>query len=365
MSIKCDILIIGAGPAGLSAALILSNEGFSTIILEKNKKSQPNNSKYDITEGTQIHKILDELDVKPKKISSISEWNSPNYRYILDSKIEDFYFKRGSEEDSLENLLIEKLNKNFISVNFNSKVNSIRKKEKNVIEVVVDKDNKKIKVKPKYIIVADGSDSNFRRKMNLKSDKFAIFNGLGVLIETEKKDIIPHARIFFNQNIAPGGYIYSGSVDKDTFFCITSDSLLNKKILSKQHLEFFIKREIKEKYIIKNYFSGIGISGIQKVNFGNVIFIGGAALLNDPFLGYGLNYAIESAFFAAKSIENNNLEIYTKYIDKIQHMFKDLFFAREIWREADNDFFDKLIQTFNGKYSTTDKKISKIQRLFF
>ena len=41
MSIKCDVLIIGGGPAGLSAALFLSNESFSTIVLEKNKTCGP------------------------------------------------------------------------------------------------------------------------------------------------------------------------------------------------------------------------------------------------------------------------------------------------------------------------------------
>ena len=103
MSIKCDVLVIGGGPAGLSAALILPNKGFSTIVLEKNKTCGPKHPKYDITEGNRIREILDEIGIEPNKISSRSEWLSPNHNFVLDSKIEDFYFKRGADDDSLEN----------------------------------------------------------------------------------------------------------------------------------------------------------------------------------------------------------------------------------------------------------------------
>ena len=176
MSIKCDVLVIGAGPAGLSAALLLSNKEFSTIVLEKNENGGPNFTEYDITEGTRVHKILNELDVKPDKISSTSEWISQNHSYILSSKIEDYYFKRGPEEDSLENVLLEKLNENYASVYFKSKVDSIKLKEKEVVEVEVDTNIKKIKIKPKCVVVADGTDSDFRRKLKVETNKFAKFN---------------------------------------------------------------------------------------------------------------------------------------------------------------------------------------------
>jgi flavin-dependent dehydrogenase len=323
-----------------------------------------NITEYDITEGNRICKILNELDVKPKKISPISEWISPNYSYILHSKIEDFYFKRGAEKDTLENLLFEKLNKNFISVFFKSKVDSIKIKEKEVVEVEVDKYIEKIKIKPNYVIVADGADSDFRRKMNVETNKFAKFNGFGVLIESDKNDVIPHSKIYFNQKIAPGGYIYSGSVGKESFFCIVTDDIFNNKKSLKQYLNKLLKHEIKGEYTVKNYFGGTGISGIQEVIIGNVFFIGSAALFHDPFFGYGLNYAIESSYYAATAIEKNDFEIYSKYVNKIQQKFKDLFFAREIWRRADNNFFDQTIKAFNEEFITDSEVISKILKLF-
>jgi len=58
------------------------------------------------------------------------------------------------------------------------------------------------------------------------------------------------------------------------------------------------------------------------------------------------------------------MEIYREYANKIQREIKDLFFAREIWRKADNDFFDRLIKAFNGEYNRSDEKINKILELF-
>ena len=364
MSIKCDVLIIGGGPAGLSAALFLSNKSFSTIVLEKNKTCGPKHTKYDITEGNRIREILDRIGINANKTSSRSEWFSPNYSYVLNSGIKDFYFKRGPGEGSLENVLLKKLYNNKVDVFFKSKVNFIEFQKKEIVTVKVNIDSKKIEIKPKYVIVADGSGSEFRKRLNINTEYFAKFNGFGVLIESYQSNVIPYTKIYLDEKITPGGYIYSGSVDKETFFCLVNDDKFTNKKSSKQHLKYFIEKNMKEKFTVKNYFSGIGISGIQQVLFGNTLFIGGAALFYDPFLGYGLNYAIESAYFASNAIEKNDLSIYTEYANRIQKEFKDIFFAREIWRKADNNFFDKLIRAFNGEYNNSDEKINKILDLF-
>ena len=363
MSIKCDVLVVGGGPAGLSTALFLSNKGFSTIVLEKSKTCGPKHTKYDITEGNRIREIIDEIGINTNKTSSRSEWCSPNYSYVLNSEIKDFYFKRGPGEGSLENVLLKKLN-NKVEVFFKSKVNFIESQKKEIVTIKVNKGSKKIDIKPKYVIVADGPESEFRKRLNIDTEYFAKFNGFGVLIESNQSDLIPHAKIYLDEKIAPGGYIYSGSVGKEIFFCLMTDDKFTKKESLKHRLNFFLERNMKEKFTVKNYFGGIGISGIQEVLLGNTLFIGGAALFYDPFLGYGLNYAIESAYFAANAIKKNDLSIYIEYANRIQKEFKDIFFAREIWRKADNNFFDKLIRAFNGEYNNSDEKINKILDLF-
>ena len=207
---------------------------------------------------------------------------------------------------------------NKVDVFLKSKVNFIEFQKKEIMTVKVSIDNKKIEIKPKYVIVADGPESDFRKRLKIDTECFVKFNGFGVLIESNKSDVIPHTKIYLDEKITPGGYIYSGSVDTETFFCLVNDDKFTKKKSSKQHLKYFLEKNMKEKFTVKNYFSGIGISGIQQVLFGNTLFIGGAALFYDPFLGYGLNYAIESAYFASNAIEKNDLYVYKEYTNKIQ-----------------------------------------------
>jgi len=364
MTIKCDVLVVGAGPAGLTAALLLSKKGFSASVLEKSKTVGPSGTKYDITEGAKIREILDEVDIKPNKISNISEWFSPNHNFILDSNIEDFYFKRGPDKDSLENVLLEKLKENDVNVFFESNINSIDLKKQGIDSIDVNIKNEDMRLEPTYVIAADGHESKLRKISNIKAKNLATFKGFGVMLESKEKDTVPHAKIYFDKRLSPGGYIYSGSVGREVFFCVVIDNIFSEKTTLKKNLEYFLEKNISGDFIVKNYFGGIGVSGIQKVQVGNVLFIGGAALFYDPFFGYGLNYAIESAFVATQAIQKNNIESYNKYANEIQKDIEEMFIAREIWRKTDNKFFDKLILAFGGEYNKDDDEINKILEVF-
>jgi flavin-dependent dehydrogenase len=364
MTITCEVLVVGAGPAGLSAALLLSKNGVSTVVLEKNKIPGHRQTFYDITEGSRIRKILNELKIKPQKISSISEWFSPNHSYILDSKIEDYYFKRGPEKDSIENILLKKLPKKNVTVLFASHIDTPEIKKKEVIEITVKTMREKTTIKPKYIIGADGAGSDLRSRLQINTKIYATFRGVGIVVESKKQDEIPHAKIYFDEQLAPGGYIYSGSVGNKSFFCVVIDDIFSKKIKLHKSLEKFLEQTVNRKITAKNYFGGFGTSGIYKNPFKNVLFVGGAALFCDPFFGYGLNYAVESAYTAAQAIIKNNIEMYRKYVKEIQLEIINLYKAREIWRKADNNFFNRLIQTLNDKHNVNCIEINQIIDLF-
>lgn len=364
MKINCDVLVVGAGPAGLVASLLLSKKGFSVVILEKNNHIGNASSKFDITEGHRIKPFLDELKISPNKISSKSEWISKNNIFILDSKIQDFYFKRGNTSDSLEHNLYLRLQKktDFVTFLFDSEIDSI-KTSGDKIEKIISKNNI---ILPQYVIFADGGNNgDILREKNLDIDSsiLASFKGFGGTIQSSETKIIPHAKINFDSNLAPGGYVYSGTIESETFACIVIDDLFSKKTDLKKNLIQFVKKNFGKTSII-NYFTGKGISGLKNTSLGNLYFVGGSAFFHDPFLGYGLNYAIESAYYAAQSIIEKKDELYKSYSLKIQDEFKKSFFAREIWRKADDNFFDRLISALNGTYEPYENDIISILDLF-
>ncbi len=357
VKIECDVLIVGAGPAGLTTSLLLSEQGFSVTVLEKQNTVGSPNLKFDITEGNRIKSILDKINISPNKILSKSEWISPNDTFTLDSTIQDFYFKRGNTNDSIEQNLYQKIREetDLTTFFFNSTVDRIKSNE-NKIEYIL---SKKTKIISKHVIFADGENN----PKNQDSTILAKFTGFGAVFSSPQTELIPHAKIYFDWNIAPGGYIYSGSVDKETFVCLVVDKKVSKKTDLKRNLNEFIKKNFGNIQIF-NYFSGTGISGLKQNAKRNTYHIGGSAFFHNPFLGYGLNYAIESAYYAAQSLIKGDNEIYTSYCKKIQDEIKESFFARKIWRKANNTFFNRFIGSLNGTYNPSEQEIINLLELF-
>ncbi|MEE8565059.1 MAG: NAD(P)/FAD-dependent oxidoreductase [Candidatus Thermoplasmatota archaeon] len=364
MGIKSDVLIIGGGPAGLSAALMLSKKGISYTIVEKNDYFGSKLNEYDITEGIRINEILKYLNVKPNKISKKSEWFSLKNSSILKSKIGDFYFIRGANKDSIENKLLKNIDTNNLNVYYHSTIDSFKIRDNKIENVIINNKNEKIQINPKYIIIADGGKTDYKKNMIIKKKYFAQFNGFGVVIKTKEENIIPDARIYFDKNIFPGGYLYSGSIENNAFFCIVYDNIFELKINLQEYLIKFVNKIVKDSYLVNNYFSGFGISGIKESLLNNMMLIGGAAHFHDPFFGYGINYAIESAYFSSKSIYENDQTIYSKYVEKIHKEFNKRYIARRIFRKKNNEFYSKLIKSLNNESSPDDMQIYEILKIF-
>lgn len=363
MATNCDVLVIGGGPAGLTAANVLSKKDLSVIILEKGNNFGPESTKYDITEDERIRNILDTLEIEPNKTSSKSDWISKEKSYTLKSEIEDYYFKRGPDKDSLEKKLISNSNEENINSFRESEIQEINF-ENEKYSFIVNSSEGREKINPEYIIDAEGSESYISNELNLSSETFAKFEGLGVILDAQKENEIPHARIYLDKGLAPGGYLYSGSVKEDTFACVVIDSIFSEDVNIEENLKNFIRTQFSEDRKIKSYFSGIGISGRHKPVHKNIIFVGGAALLHGPFLGYGLNYAIESGYKAAQSITRNNLSMYREYFKEMQDEFSKMKSLRKFFRNANNDFFQNLINGMKEPSKIKNGKVKKILKIF-
>jgi len=358
--LKCDVLVVGAGASGSTASLMLSKMGYNVIAIDKASRIGGfTNPKIDITEselpdGSKLDPILKELQIKPLKIFNESVWHSRNESFTLKSDVYDFYFKRGPTKDSLDYQLMRiAINKGcdfwpkteVVKFNFNNG---------NIEEVILRSKRKNILIKPKIVVAADGSFSKCRKLAGIKELKSYCLEGFGARL---KGKIFQETWVIFDSEFAPGAYIYGGSINNESFIGIVIDNQITRKSskeyfnFNKKQNDFFRKFENSK---ILNLFGGKGKYGIiENLVKENLILVGSAGLLNDPFMGYGVNHAIFSGYKASNAtIDNLNNE---EKLNKYENFYKENFLSyfkkamktREIFKKLNNKDLDFIIRALS------------------
>ena len=97
MSIKCDVLVIGAGIAGATCSHILDSLGCNvTLIEQKDKLSYSHSQKIDFAEDKNLSTYITKYNLPLTKKTNVSRWYSPdNELFEFKSSINDIWCKRG------------------------------------------------------------------------------------------------------------------------------------------------------------------------------------------------------------------------------------------------------------------------------
>jgi len=285
--IECDVLVIGAGPAGSSAAWGVAREDLDVIIIEKKKTP-----KKDACAET-LSKVL--LEYLPFKIPDrFLKWELTGLKfYYEDLQItqddgiswKSYPLNRNEFDPFVLDLAIKEgatfyPNTEFIDLKYNTDLIA------NEVFVQNTEDKESMKIKPKIIIAADGVESNVLKKIGkYKEQKTAI----GYIKSYEFHDLplddYRYGHVFFGE-FADGayGYIFPKS---ETSANIGIATLSSNNIDEK--FNDFLK-------LIKDQISGsekvVDRSGeapiknpSKKISYGNIMFAGDAANQNfKPFL---------------------------------------------------------------------------------
>ncbi len=317
MEFESDITIIGAGPAGSTAAYLLTKSGFRVIIIDKSVFPRDKLCGGLITKKTinLLERVYGEKEESLKEKSIINFYTNKFY-FLNKEKI----LKNGSnkiptyfvERTVYDKYLLEKAVSSGAKFIYDEEVKKI---EFNSNIITTSKGNK---IQSRYIIGADGANSVLRKefeRLGILENKYWL-NNLGFALETFlDKDKLPFDKdtmyLYF-------GYIKTGYIwifPKKEKAVIGVGGLLNKldaKDMKKILTNFLISLRIDEKTVdtcIKN------IKG-HPIPFGNYIFnpvynntilIGDAAGLVNPLTGEGIYYAQRSAELVADAINKDYL----------------------------------------------------------
>ncbi|NMX21255.1 hypothetical protein C5S30_02215 [ANME-1 cluster archaeon GoMg4] len=360
---KCDVLVVGAGPAGSVAALYSSKQGLNTVLIEKNNKiGAHTNTKIDSSSDFGLTEIITEMGLKTENLVYNSKWHSPSGRsFTLHSKIGEYYFKRGPDPDSFECSTVSKAIKSGCKLFRGAIVEEIKEDGKMFFEVTISSQGaEKIVIKPEIIIAADGGNSIFHQYV----DKRIVHNRVAYGV-TGKDFIQPDtSEIYFDAQLAPGGYFYIVT-------CLSGLSsagiVLDSGKMQQSAVNYFHEYLNKNSKIadklntIINNFAGHGeIFDLDTYRNKNLLLAGDAAGLIDPVLGYGMMPAIISAYCAGEHsvravnnqdhslLDDYDTDIKQRFTKRLSHLY------RKVFDSLNNEDFELIIEILKGLESKID-----------
>lgn len=311
------VQILGAGLAGLSAAITLAKSGYEVDVFERNKDvgGRFHGDLQGLENWSEKKDILDDfkrmnidINFHFDPFSRITAANSLKINEVSTPKRPLYYLvKRGTVPGSLDLGLKEQAQDAGVKIHFEESI-------------------------PDADIVATGPIS-----------EHVVGTVKGITFKTDLEDT---AAVLFDNEAAFKGYAYllvtngygcMSTVLLDNLKTVNSCFERTKEIFSDIY-EFNIEEPKK--------CGGVGCFTIKKrFKEGNTLFVGEAAGLQDLFLGFGMKYAITSGFLAARSIINGE-----DYDEVIKSSFKNKLKAgvvnRYLWEKSSRDNYSMVVNNF-------------------
>lgn len=364
MNYEADIAIIGAGPAGSTAAYLLSKVGLNVILVDK--CFFPRDKLCGGLVSTKAIKLLEKIfDETEESLNQkqIINFSSNKFEFVCKKKsLAKCYTKIPThfvERAVYDKFLLDKAVESGVKIIYGEEVKKVDLDSNNLIT------SKGNTISSKYIIGSDGTNSILRKEFENKGaiDKESWQTNLGfaleILVDKEKipfeKDIMylyfgymktGYAWIFPNNDkvvIGMGGLLKE--LSNNNFKTIFNSFLISLG-LDKKTVDDCIK-DIRGHPIPFGNF-------IENPVYKNTILIGDAAGLVNPVTGEGIYYAQRSAEIAVDAIlkdytnQGNLVENYTKNLNL--YLMPELLNTRKsrnmYFRIFNNYFLGKIVTSF-------------------
>ena len=330
---KYDVVIVGFGPTGGTLANLLALNGFSILVLEKEKSFYPlpRAVHFDdeimrvfetigITNTFLKHTIINKgTKFVDKKNRVILDWPRP--REITEN---GWYPSYRFNQPDLERELRKKL-KSYkkVEIRQSSNVKKIINKKNDVNITFEDINSKKIlNIKSKYLIGCDGANSTTRSQMKTKMNNLGFTQKWAVidLILNKDKKNLPDRTIQYSNPTRPATYCRNVGKRRRWEFAIKKTENI-ETILSNKYIWNFLKPWLKkkearmERKTIYTFQSALAKSWKK----GRIFLAGDAAHLMPPFMGQGMCAGIRDVSNLAWKISHC---LKTEHNDKLLNTYQ-------------------------------------------
>ncbi len=296
-----EIIIIGAGPSGLSTALFLSEMGYKPTIIDKKSAISKHSKALGVNPRTltimELYGITDRFMKNGRIMSAVNLWKGDRHIYKNDfSQIKSKYpFMLIQPQKESEEILLEEIESRNISVEYNSEFIEWHN-SKGKYSVSTKKDMKVAK-EYDYVIGADGGSSKVREQLGIEykgyryDQEWELFD---IELEMDVNRDEGHIRLF-----PEGGMIMIRLKENIWRIAGNMESILN--YLPQGTTVGAIHWESKFR---------INHKVAKKLTHENVALIGDAAHLHSPVGARGMNLGIEDAYIVSELIHENKLNDY-------------------------------------------------------
>lgn len=281
-----DVIIIGAGPAGLNCAKILGDNNKQVLLLEKNSVIGAKVCAGGLT-GKDLKYLNLPESILDRKFNTINFYaGKTKYRFHLDY---DFIYT--VDRKKLGNWQLEQLNQKNVTVKTSSNILEIGKDF-----VICDSE----KIYFKYLVGADGSCSMVRKHLNLPIEKLDV--AIQYIISTDQYNDL---EVFYNSKFFHSWYSWifphNGYV---SIGCAANPKYLDSAKIQRNFHQWLKENKISisgAKY--EAFFINYDFRGYK---FSNIFLIGDAAGLASGFTGEGIYQALISGEEIARLIIDKN-----------------------------------------------------------
>lgn len=287
MKNKYDVVIVGAGPAGLNCAEVLAKGGKTVLVLEKNSEVGPKICAGGLTAKVEEEKLLSLQDVD-KIFYSIKLYFSRTCKKLAGSDPLVATIDRGK----LGKIMLEKAVKSGAEVKIGIKVKEI--KENSIVA-----DGQEIEYN--HLVGADGSNSLVRKSLGIKTEKVLVTLQYTIPQGVQKFE---EMKYFFDSKILNGYFWIFPHKDYSIVGCgYYPQKIRNKSFNLKSAFEKWLKdRQIKTTGLrIESFLINFDYQGYQ---FDNKFLIGDAGGFASGLTGEGIYFAMISGREIAKKITN-------------------------------------------------------------
>ena len=343
----CDVLIVGAGPAGIAAALTLAATGKDVLVIDKAVFPRDKCCGDGLTTGAL--RILEMLGFDPDSV--------PNYQVCTDvwlrspsgTEMQFALPTRGqfaaiAPRIELDNALVQLARSRNIRVLEGHEFVSVREQTSDHITIDISSDansNKIETVQSKFVIASDGMWSPVRKSLGMSTPGYLgewhAFRQYANNVTGSAKDRL---HVWFEKDLLPG---YAWSFPLQDGRVNIGFGILRGGKYSVQQMKDLWPNLLARKHIAKALGSGVVMEDRHTawpiparvtsapLSSGRVLFIGDAACVTDTLTGEGIGQALLSGQLSARAIIAGISREASVTRNKYEQLVKQNFFADQIF----------------------------------